>query len=175
MIETERCRKYEKEEETNRKTQKIRRAEQRRAERDKKRRVDKSRKTSRVQIDSCQINHTPHKISGKHRAALLETRWGGRCRSSDVWGVAQPFGGPGCLSVAQQWDPYDHVEEYLEMLVGFLKDCGFAAIWDSRDQCLINNMLPRVRSLCAASHTTSLVQVVSVREAQLLLSWRPSC
>ncbi len=44
MIQTDRFRKDEKEEEANRKTQKIRRAEQRRAERDKKRRVDKSRK-----------------------------------------------------------------------------------------------------------------------------------
>lgn len=34
-------------------------------------------KKNRVKIDlPCQINHTPHKLSGKHRAAL-ETRWGG--------------------------------------------------------------------------------------------------
>ena len=36
-----------------------------------------NKKKTRVKIDlPCQINHTPHKLSGKHRAAL-ETRWGG--------------------------------------------------------------------------------------------------
>jgi hypothetical protein len=53
---------------------------------------------------------------------------GGRCRSSDEWEVAEPFAAAG--SIAQEkWDPYEHVEQYLAMLVGCLKDCGITAIW----------------------------------------------
>ena len=53
---------------------------------------------------------------------------GGRCRSSDEWEVAEPFAASGSIA-HEQWDPYEHVEQYLDMLVGCLKDCGITAIW----------------------------------------------
>ena len=52
-----------------------------------------------------------------------------RCRSCDDWGVAQPFAATAGSLAQEISDPYEHVEEYLEMLVEYLKDCGITAIW----------------------------------------------